>query len=182
MRRDRAKAPPSVNRPSWPLMPLAEMETTSTPAKQAVRDIPIARVARNGPPAFGAGPIARGVTLRTAAKTGAVTTVKDEHERHHAGVAHGRRDLGENFDGLLELGHRKVRKPIAQPARRKGSGLRRIGGDHGQRRFRNCISAGTKPTSQINPVAIQVMNEVGIDISNRNPKDITEDMMRNSKK
>ena len=27
------------------------------------------------------------------------------------------------------------------------------------------ISAGTKPISQINPLAIQVMNEIGIDIS-----------------
>ena len=26
------------------------------------------------------------------------------------------------------------------------------------------ISAGTKPTSQINPLAIQAMNEVGLDI------------------
>jgi arsenate reductase (thioredoxin) len=42
------------------------------------------------------------------------------------------------------------------------------------------ISAGTKPTSEINPVAIQVMKEVGIDISKQKPKDITEDMMRNS--
>jgi arsenate reductase len=44
------------------------------------------------------------------------------------------------------------------------------------------ISAGTKPTSEINPVAIQVMKEVGIDISKQKPKDITEDMMRNSTK
>ena len=44
------------------------------------------------------------------------------------------------------------------------------------------ISAGTKPTSQINPVAIQAMNEVGVDISRQKPKDITEDMMRNSEK
>jgi arsenate reductase len=44
------------------------------------------------------------------------------------------------------------------------------------------ISAGTIPTSQINPVAIQAMNEVGVDISRQKPKDITEDMMRNSEK
>jgi arsenate reductase (thioredoxin) len=44
------------------------------------------------------------------------------------------------------------------------------------------ISAGTKPTSQINPVVIQAMNEVGISISQQKPKDITEDMMRNSTK
>jgi arsenate reductase len=42
------------------------------------------------------------------------------------------------------------------------------------------ISAGTKPVSQINPIAIDVMKEVGIDISNQKSKDITEEMMRNS--
>ena len=35
------------------------------------------------------------------------------------------------------------------------------------------ISAGTKPVSEINPIAIE-MNEVGIDISNQKSKDITE--------
>jgi len=44
------------------------------------------------------------------------------------------------------------------------------------------ISAGTKPVSQINPVVIEAMKEVGIDISNQKSKDITEDMMRNSTK
>ena len=44
------------------------------------------------------------------------------------------------------------------------------------------MSAGTKPTSQINPLAIQVMNEIGIDISKQKSKDLTEDMMRNSDK
>jgi arsenate reductase len=44
------------------------------------------------------------------------------------------------------------------------------------------ISAGTVPISQINPLAIQVMNEVGIDISKQKPKDLAEDMMRNSDK
>lgn len=42
------------------------------------------------------------------------------------------------------------------------------------------ISAGTKPVSQINPVAIEVMKQVGIDISNQKSKEITEDMIRNS--
>jgi arsenate reductase (thioredoxin) len=42
------------------------------------------------------------------------------------------------------------------------------------------ISAGTKPVSQINPVVIDVMREVGFDISNQKSKEITEDMMRNS--
>jgi len=44
------------------------------------------------------------------------------------------------------------------------------------------LSAGTKPTSQINALAIQVMNEIGIDISKQRSKDLTEDMMRNSDK
>jgi arsenate reductase (thioredoxin) len=44
------------------------------------------------------------------------------------------------------------------------------------------LSAGTKPTSEINPMAIQVMIEVRIDISKQSPKDLTEDMMRNSTK
>jgi arsenate reductase (thioredoxin) len=43
-------------------------------------------------------------------------------------------------------------------------------------------SAGTKPVAQINPVAIQVMNEVGIDISKQKSKELTEDMIRNSDK
>jgi arsenate reductase (thioredoxin) len=42
------------------------------------------------------------------------------------------------------------------------------------------ISAGTVPTSQINPIAVEVMKEVGIDISSQKPKDLTEDMMQNA--
>jgi arsenate reductase len=44
------------------------------------------------------------------------------------------------------------------------------------------ISAGTKPTSQINPIVVQTMDEVGVDIQQQKPKDITKDMMRNSTK
>ena len=44
------------------------------------------------------------------------------------------------------------------------------------------VSAGTKPVSQIIPLAIQVMNEIGIDISKQKPKHLSEDMMRNSDK
>jgi arsenate reductase (thioredoxin) len=44
------------------------------------------------------------------------------------------------------------------------------------------ISAGTRPTSEINLIAIQAIKEVGIDITKERPKDITEDMMRNSTK
>ena len=44
------------------------------------------------------------------------------------------------------------------------------------------ISARTKPISEMNPVAIEPMKEVGIDISNQKSKEITEDMIRNSYK
>jgi arsenate reductase len=44
------------------------------------------------------------------------------------------------------------------------------------------ISAGTRPASQVNPLAIQVMNEVGVDISSQRSKIITEDMIRSSEK
>jgi protein-tyrosine-phosphatase len=44
------------------------------------------------------------------------------------------------------------------------------------------LSAGTKPLGDINPLAIEVMKEVGIDVSNQKSKEITEDMMRNSTK
>jgi arsenate reductase (thioredoxin) len=47
------------------------------------------------------------------------------------------------------------------------------------KRYR-AISAGTKPVPKINPMAVEVMKEVGIDISNQISKDITEDVMRNS--
>ena len=46
----------------------------------------------------------------------------------------------------------------------------------------SAISAGTRPVSQINPLAVQVMKEVGIDISSQKPKIITEDMIRSSEK
>jgi arsenate reductase len=44
------------------------------------------------------------------------------------------------------------------------------------------ISAGTRPASQINPLAVQAMKEVGIDISSQKSKIITEDMIRSSEK
>jgi arsenate reductase len=46
----------------------------------------------------------------------------------------------------------------------------------------HAISAGTRPVSQINPLAVQAMNEVGIDISRHKSKIITEDMIRSSAK
>lgn len=44
------------------------------------------------------------------------------------------------------------------------------------------ISAGTMPISEINPLAVEVMREVDIDISGQKSKEITEDMIRNSSK
>lgn len=44
------------------------------------------------------------------------------------------------------------------------------------------ISAGTKPVSHINPVAIEAMREVEIDISNQKSKEITEDIICDSYK
>ena len=44
------------------------------------------------------------------------------------------------------------------------------------------ISAGTKQVAELNPLAVNAMKEVGIDISHQKSKDITEDMMRNSTK
>jgi protein-tyrosine-phosphatase len=42
------------------------------------------------------------------------------------------------------------------------------------------ISAGTRPTSSINPLAVAAMNEIGIDISRQKPKLVDDDMIRNS--
>jgi arsenate reductase len=44
------------------------------------------------------------------------------------------------------------------------------------------ISAGTSPVFQINPVAIEAMKEVGVDISGQKSKILTEDMIRSSAK
>ena len=44
------------------------------------------------------------------------------------------------------------------------------------------ISAGTRPVSQINPVATEAMKEVGVDISNQKSKILTEDMIKSSAK
>jgi protein-tyrosine-phosphatase len=44
------------------------------------------------------------------------------------------------------------------------------------------ISAGTRPASQINPVAVEVMKEVGVDIGSQKSKIITEDMIKSSEK
>ncbi|MBA3977813.1 MAG: arsenate reductase ArsC [Nitrosopumilus sp.] len=44
------------------------------------------------------------------------------------------------------------------------------------------ISAGTIPKSQINPLAAEAMREIGIDISNQKPKELSEEMIRNAYK
>jgi len=42
------------------------------------------------------------------------------------------------------------------------------------------LSAGSMPKDQINPVAVEVMKEVGIDISNNQPKVLTTDAVKES--
>ena len=41
-------------------------------------------------------------------------------------------------------------------------------------------SAGTRPTPEISPLAVQVMREVGIDISKQRPKELLEEAIRTS--
>jgi len=41
-------------------------------------------------------------------------------------------------------------------------------------------SAGTQPKSQLNPIAVQAMKEIGIDITKQNPKKITNEMIEQS--
>lgn len=42
------------------------------------------------------------------------------------------------------------------------------------------ISAGTLPSSQINPIVVEAMNEIGIDISQQTPKLISDEMIQES--
>ena len=44
----------------------------------------------------------------------------------------------------------------------------------------NVLSAGSMPKDQINPVAVEVMKEVGIDISNNQPKILTTGQVQES--
>jgi len=46
----------------------------------------------------------------------------------------------------------------------------------------NVSSAGTTPSSQLNPVVIQVMKEIGIDMVNQKPKILSDSMIANSSK
>jgi arsenate reductase len=42
------------------------------------------------------------------------------------------------------------------------------------------VSAGTRPAGEINPLAVEAMKEVGIDISNQKSKTLTDEMIKNS--
>jgi protein-tyrosine-phosphatase len=44
------------------------------------------------------------------------------------------------------------------------------------------LSAGTKLASEINPIAVKAMSQIGIDISKQKPKEITKDMIINATK
>ena len=55
--------------------------------------------------------------------------------------------------------------------------FRKFGSD----RF-NVSSAGTTPSPQLNPIVIQVMKEIGIDMVNQKPKVLSDSMIANSSK
>jgi protein-tyrosine-phosphatase len=42
------------------------------------------------------------------------------------------------------------------------------------------MSAGTFPATQVNPLVVEVMKEVGIDVSQSKPKNLNEDMIQNA--
>jgi protein-tyrosine-phosphatase len=44
------------------------------------------------------------------------------------------------------------------------------------------ISAGTVPKSQINPLAVEAMLEIGVDIGTQKPKELNEEMIKNADK
>jgi arsenate reductase (thioredoxin) len=44
------------------------------------------------------------------------------------------------------------------------------------------ISAGTKPSTQVNPIVLQAMKEIGIDIENQTPKHISQQIISESEK
>ena len=48
-----------------------------------------------------------------------------------------------------------------------------------QDRF-NVISAGTVPSKNLNPIVVQVMKEIGIDMASQSPKTISNSMIDNS--
>jgi protein-tyrosine-phosphatase len=44
----------------------------------------------------------------------------------------------------------------------------------------NVISAGTIPSSKLNPIVVKVMKEIGIDITKQTPKALSDSMISNS--
>lgn len=42
------------------------------------------------------------------------------------------------------------------------------------------ISAGTKPTSQLNPIVVKAMKEIGINLEQQIPKTLTNEMIKNA--
>ena len=46
----------------------------------------------------------------------------------------------------------------------------------------NVISAGTIPSTELNPVVVQVMKEIGIDLDTQSPKILSNSMIENSHK
>ena len=46
----------------------------------------------------------------------------------------------------------------------------------------NVISAGTSPSSNLNPIVVSVMGEIGIDLKNQNPQLLSSSMIENSNK
>jgi arsenate reductase len=44
------------------------------------------------------------------------------------------------------------------------------------------LSAGTKPVYQLNPIVVEAMKEIGIDISKQKSKELTDEMIRESDK
>jgi protein-tyrosine-phosphatase len=46
----------------------------------------------------------------------------------------------------------------------------------------DAISAGTKPSTQVNPIVLQAMTEIGIDIENQTPKHISQQIISESDK
>lgn len=44
------------------------------------------------------------------------------------------------------------------------------------------ISAGTKPSTQVNPIVLQAMKEIDIDIENQTPKHISQQIISESEK
>ncbi len=53
--------------------------------------------------------------------------------------------------------------------------MRELGGDHVE-----VLSAGSTPRNEINPIAVQAMSEVGIDIANQQPKILTTEAVLES--